>query len=170
MLRRISLTMAGVGLLLALVSGGFWLWQIRTILPPLSATDPSAAHPSEPVVEMEPPPGPALAGRWEIQLGKAVDTLDLTETSGVLTGQLTKDLLWGGETIPVDGARFGETIELSYRWEMKTVGTESSSDYRFVGKLESPSTLGGTVTIRTFASNGQIVKREMHWRGERPVR
>jgi hypothetical protein len=155
---------AGLCVLMALVGGGLWLLRDRTKPPATVVTPPIAERPREPDA---PPPGPALGGRWMIHLGKAVDTLDLTETSGVLTGQLTKDMLWGGETLPVEGSRFGETIDLTCRWEIKTVGSESSADYRYVGTLETPSVLSGRVAIRTYSANGQVANRELPWRGER---
>jgi hypothetical protein len=158
---------AAVCVLMVLVGGGLWFAQSRTKPSAIAAPPPAEKRPREVVREFVAPPGPELAGRWMIHLGKAVDTLELTETSGVLTGQITKDMLWGGETLPVEGSRFGETIELTCRWEIKTVSSESSADYRFVGTLESPSALSGRVAIRTYSANGQIANRDLPWRGER---
>lgn len=117
---------------------------------------------------------PSASGAWNLHHGKAVQTLKLTETGGVITGTITDDPAWGGKTFSLHGMRVAEEIELFY--SVETIDNDSATlyksdaDYSLKGKIVGDK-MEGTCKLLVVSSfkSGQMIPNsdETLWTAER---
>src|SRR5437667_6229216 len=102
-------------------------------------------HTQPKVVQVEAPPKNepmpvewSATGKWSLHRGRAVDTIDLIDTSGIIKGVITLDAAQGGRTFDLHGMRVGVEVEFFYSSE--TTHTEfhykTKSAFSFKGALE----------------------------------
>jgi hypothetical protein len=98
---------------------------------------------------------PKVNGRWKVHLSSWIDpehfdTLDLTETGGVITGTYTiKPGIVGAGTYAVHGVRAGKEIELL--WTQKEADrdiNQQTYDYSLKGTIEGDR-MSGKCQFRT---------------------
>ncbi len=96
---------------------------------------------------------PLLSGKWRLHRGKAVDTLALSDTNGVIRGSVTMDKEWGGHTYDVHGLRVGQDVELFYTTERGDTPTGTTATYSFKGRREE-DTIAGKCEVHLISLAG----------------
>ena len=112
-------------------------------------------------------------GKWSLHRGKAVDTLILTETGGVITGSITLDPAWGGKTFSLHGMRVSQEVEMFYASETTSEDSDNyrtTADYSFKGTIEANKMTGKCkVSTISFFKSGRVIpiSDEILWIAER---
>ena len=115
------------------------------------------------------------SGVWRLHRGKAVDTLNLTETGGVITGSIADDPAWGGKTYSLHGMRVGDEIELFYSTETTYSGSDelelkTTADFSLNGKIEGDKMTGKCkLAVTSFFRSGEVIPHssEILWTAEK---
>ena|SRR5215467_1209799 len=109
----------------------------------------------------------SLSGNWKLHWGKAVETLSLTDSNGVLRGSVTLDPKWNGKSFEVSGLRVGQEVEFFYSKRASDGGSPSSVSYLFKGKREG-NKMSGKCTLNIITGADSTVDDAL-WIAEREM-
>jgi hypothetical protein len=109
----------------------------------------------------------SLSGEWKLHWGKAVESLSLTDSNGVLRGSVTLDEKWGGKTFQVSGLRVGQQVEFFYSKKASDGGSPSSVSYLFKGNQEG-NRMSGKCTLNIITGPDSTTEDAL-WIAEREV-
>jgi hypothetical protein len=86
-----------------------------------------------------------IAGEWKLQLGKSVQTLQIVDRGGKISGIVEIDKAWGGAVVSLTGMRVGKRVEI--RYENSSSNPDLPSIYCFKGNLTSADQMSGTCDV-----------------------
>lgn len=92
-----------------------------------------------------------VSGTWHLHRGKAIDTLNIRDTQGVLRGTLTKDMAWGGTSWPVQGMRVGNEVTIFYTTCETNDSTCVTADFSLTGTIEGQK-ISGTYNLNMMST------------------
>jgi hypothetical protein len=155
-------------LLAFLLLVGFFAWHQAipgkvVSQPPHASVSPSLQPPitePSPTSEAESPKAmPAIDGIWYVHRGKAIDTLEIQNADGVLTGTLTDDIEWEGRTWPIHGLIVGNNVS----WFYTKTDKERTADYSLKGIFEKNKMSGTFRCLSIVTGIGSTSSEDELW-------
>ncbi|MCH1497544.1 MAG: hypothetical protein L7U83_00615 [Akkermansiaceae bacterium] len=105
----------------------------------------------------------SVSGKWFFHRGKGINTLDLEDDEGVITGTVTIDPEWGGESYPIHGTRVDRAVELFYSSELLKPESslyKSQFDHALSGDFAHGKISGSLETkMVSYFTSGKILRR-----------
>lgn len=89
----------------------------------------------------------SIEGIWYVFRGKAIDTLEIKSSDGVLKGTITFDSRWTGISSEIHGLLVGKKIS----WSFTKKDEDGTTDYSFEGTLED-GRISGTYSFNSISS------------------
>ena len=136
-----------------------------------STPSPQAMVSSQPQTATALSPSDA-SGEWNLHMGKAVDRIKITETSGVIKGTITKDPAWGGMTHSLNGMRVDQEVELFYSAQTTDEAPDFKTleSYSFKGRIQGNHMSGKCkVSVTALFNTGEAIPNSVDtlWNAER---